>query len=161
MRCRATTDFSLRSGTEADGPMIADVFGAARAASMPFVPVLYSIEEERNFFSRQLAAHSSLIAMREKRCAAFVIFRNGWIDHLYVHPDWHRQGLGTALLDELKTRQPEGLQLWTFQANEGARAFYERNGFTCVEVTDGSGNEERLPDQRYRWVGSGDPTGAA
>ena len=44
-----------------------------------------------------------------------------------------------------------GLQLWTFQVNEAARRFYERQGFVAAESTDGSGNEERSPDVRYTW----------
>ncbi len=38
-----------------------------------------------------------------------------------------------------------------FQQNTGARRFYERHGFTLVAEGDGSGNEENLPDARYRW----------
>ena len=41
------------------------------------------------------------------------------------------------------------LQLWTFQVNDRARRFYERNGFTIAEMTDGAGNQEREPDIRY------------
>ena len=29
--------------------------------------------------------------------------------------------------------------------------FYEANGLELVELTDGSGNEERTPDARYEW----------
>ena len=59
------------------------------------------------------------------------------------------QGLGKALLDHAKSRHPT-LELWTFQANEGARRFYAREGFHEVELTDGD-NEENLPDVRLRW----------
>jgi len=50
-----------------------------------------------------------------------------------------------------QARRPAGLELWTFQVNDGARRFYERHGFRAVEVTDGAGNEERQPDVRYAW----------
>jgi putative acetyltransferase len=39
-----------------------------------------------------------------------------------------------------------------FQANERARRFYEKRGCVPVEFTDGSGNEEKTPDVRYRWT---------
>jgi len=58
---------------------------------------------------------------------------------------WHC----TLCLLVRKCRHP-GLQLWTFQANREARRFYERHGFTAVEETDGTTNEERLPDMRYK-----------
>ena len=49
-----------------------------------------------------------------------------------------------------KERRPRGLQMWTFQANGGARRFYERHGFVVMEATDGD-NEERAPDVRNEW----------
>jgi hypothetical protein len=49
-------------------------------------------------------------------------------------------------------QRPGGFRLWTFRRNEDARRFYERLGFCVVELTDGSGNEEREPDVLYAWV---------
>ena len=43
------------------------------------------------------------------------------------------------------------LQLWAFQRNTAARAFYEAHGFTVQRLTDGSGNEEGEPDVLYAW----------
>ena len=42
-----------------------------------------------------------------------------------------------------------GRVVYTFQANAGARRFYERHGFVPVEFTDGQANEERCPDVLY------------
>ena len=42
----------------------------------------------------------------------------------------------------------DSLQLWTFQVNDRARAFYARHGFREVELTDGATNEEHEPDVR-------------
>jgi hypothetical protein len=60
-------------------------------------------------------------------------------------------GLARNSLEQAKRLRPNGLWLWTFQANTGARRFYERHGFVAVDATDGSGNEERAPDVRYAW----------
>ncbi len=38
------------------------------------------------------------------------------------------------------------------QRNDGARRFYEKHGLHVVELTEGSGNEEREPDALYEWV---------
>jgi GNAT superfamily N-acetyltransferase len=76
----------------------------------------------------------------------------GWVDQLYVAPDRLGEGIGRRLLELAQSRAgADGLQLWTFQVNERARRFYERNGFELAEMTDGSGNEEREPDVRYVW----------
>jgi ribosomal protein S18 acetylase RimI-like enzyme len=75
------------------------------------------------------------------------IWRDAFIDHLYVDPERQRSGIGTELLERAVAEMdgPE-VRLWTFQANYQAVAFYRRNGFRTLEATDGSGNEERLPD---------------
>ena len=54
---------------------------------------------------------------------------------------------------ELAQRESGGaLQLWTFQVNVRARAFYRHHGFREVELTDGRANEEREPDVRLEWT---------
>jgi len=80
-----------------------------------------------------------------------MVLDGDWVGHLYVDPAWTGRGLGTRFLELAKRRRPGGLQLWTFQSNVRAQRFYERNGFTVQERTDGSGNEERAPDLRYVW----------
>lgn len=84
------------------------------------------------------------------RLLGFVALLPGWIDHLYVEPARHGEGIGSALV-RLAQREQDNLQLHTFQANVRARALYERHSFTVEELTDGRRNEERMPDVRYRW----------
>ena len=44
----------------------------------------------------------------------------------------------------------ERLTLSTFEVNEKARRFYERNGFEVIG--GGCENEENLPDIQYEWT---------
>jgi ribosomal protein S18 acetylase RimI-like enzyme len=76
------------------------------------------------------------------------------MEHLYVAPEHHRRGIGAALIERAKERRPAGFRLWVFQRNTGARDFYEHHGFRLVELTDGSGNEEKEPDALYEWSGA-------
>jgi len=69
-----------------------------------------------------------------------------WIDQLYVLPGFVGQGIGSALLGHGLASLPRPVRLYTFQANAGARRFYKRHGFSAIEFTDGSLNEERCPD---------------
>jgi putative acetyltransferase len=79
-----------------------------------------------------------------------IAMRPGWIDHLYVDPDTHSRGIGTGLLRLAQSQQPV-LRLRTFQANAGARRFYDRHGFEAEAMTDGDANEEKMPDICYVW----------
>jgi GNAT superfamily N-acetyltransferase len=83
--------------------------------------------------------------------AAYARFTDTWLDDLYVDPAYAGQGLGSALLDVVKARLPEGFGLWVFEMNQPARAFYARRGLVEVERTDGSANEEKEPDIRMEW----------
>ena len=72
-----------------------------------------------------------------------------WLDQLYVHPEFKRQGIGSALLESVKSQTVGKLQLYTFQMNRDAAAFYERQGFVAIAYSDGSRNEEGCPDVLY------------
>jgi ribosomal protein S18 acetylase RimI-like enzyme len=74
------------------------------------------------------------------------------LEDLYLRPDIRRQGIGTLLLDEVRRHSPDGVSLYVFQQNTGARAFYERHGFTVVDTNDGERNMEHLPDMTLRWT---------
>jgi GNAT superfamily N-acetyltransferase len=72
-----------------------------------------------------------------------------WITQLYLDPSHVGQGIGSDLLSWALARTPRPVRLYTFQRNDGARRFYERNGFRPIRFTDGGGNEERCPDVLY------------
>lgn len=140
----------LRAGGEDDGPAVARLFGAA-SARMDFAPRLHTPDEDRAHFTALLAHGPSLLAERGSELIGFAIFGGMRLDHLYVHPSWQGRGVGAALLTGVMRALPRGFDLWTFQANVGARRFYERHGLECVELTEGAANEEGVPDVRYVW----------
>lgn len=142
---------TLRPAQPEDASALADIIITARL-TMPYVPL--DEEGARNFFTNVAPTlYTFHLATVDSKPAGVAAIKEGddFLHHLYIHPDFHRQGLGTALLNWAKGERPEGLQLWCFQANAPARAFYERHGFVAVEETDGAGNMEKTPDVRYQW----------
>jgi GNAT superfamily N-acetyltransferase len=126
------------------------LFRISREAQLPYLPELHTPEEDRAFFrDRVFTACEVWVAERDGVLVGFCAFRDGWLDHLYVHPDHLRRRIGTALLRKA-TDANETLQLWTFQRNTNAIAFYESQGLTLAKETDGSANEERERDALYR-----------
>jgi GNAT superfamily N-acetyltransferase len=69
-----------------------------------------------------------------------------WIEQLYLRPGFTGEGIGARLLAQALARLGRPIRLWAFQANTGARRFYERHGFRTIALTDGAGIEERCPD---------------
>jgi putative acetyltransferase len=144
-------DIELRRADARDSSQVAELFRLTRTESLPHLPVLHTPEEDRSFFEERVFRDCDVwVAEREGLIVGFCAFRDGWIDHLYVHPAHHDQGLGSALLGKAMETYP-ALKLWVFQQNVRARRFYDARGFALVETTDGQNNEEREPDALYSW----------
>ncbi len=143
----------LRRATLGDATAIADIYLAARAAASPSVAWAHSDADVRNWITHVLMAKDEVtVAAGNGLTVHGYLARNGeWVDHLFIHPLSFRRGIGTRLLARAKSAHPEGLRLWTFQSNARARAFYERQGFTIAQMTDGAENEEHEPDMLYAW----------
>jgi ribosomal protein S18 acetylase RimI-like enzyme len=140
---------SLRPAQRADAPAVTRIFQSARAHSLAYLPVIHTDAEDHAFFTRAVEAGGVTVAERNG-VVAFLALDGEEIDHLYVDPGHHRQGHGSALLAAAQAAR-DRLELWVFQRNLGAIAFYEAHGFAIVSSTDGADNEEHEPDYRMAW----------
>lgn len=140
---------SLRLAVRDDIEAIAALFLRSRQQALPFLPILHTPEEDQLHMFDMLQRGRITLAEDETSLLGFMVDLDGWIAHLYLDPDHRRQGVGQLLLDAAKSRH-DRLELWCFQQNWAARAFYEKNGFVAVKETKGD-NEEKLPDRLYRW----------
>jgi ribosomal protein S18 acetylase RimI-like enzyme len=139
-----------RAGPE-DAAAIAEVFLAAFHATYAF-PLAHTDEQVRIWIRDEVVAGSETwVAEVGPEIVGLMALGDGFIDHLYLRPDRWRQGIGRRLVALAKERRPAGLDLYTFQENARARAFYEGQGFSAVWFGDGSANEEGQPDVRYAW----------
>jgi ribosomal protein S18 acetylase RimI-like enzyme len=141
----------LRAAHAGDRDAIVDVFQSARAAALPHLPVLHSGAEDRDFFDGHIAGGATTVAAEGERVLGFIVVGESRVEHLYVEPGAQRAGLGSLLLCHAQAQHPDGLDLWVFQRNRMAIAFYEAHGFAIAETGDGSANEEREPDARMVW----------
>jgi len=152
-----STDTVLRPAAEQDAPAIAQVMLAARdgavaAGTMP-ASVHPAADLLRHVREHILPHREVWVAEDGAEVVAVMALDADWLDDLYVHPSAAGTGIGSALLQLAQALRPDGFDLWVFDVNAPARRFYERHGLSAVERTDGSGNEERAPDVRYRWAG--------
>lgn len=141
----------IRRATTADAAEIASIHRASRAHAMPWLPVVHSPDEDVEYFREDvLPAQTVYLACEGGVSLGFIAFTKTWLNHLYIDPAHLRFGLGSKLLSLAKV-QTQSLNLWTFQKNQRARDFYAKHGFSEVEFTDGSSNEEKTPDVRMVW----------
>ena len=78
--------------------------------------------------------------------------RDHFIDKLFLAPEWHGRGIGTACLDFSKRLYPDWLDLHCAQQNYGACRLYERAGFRAIahRIYEPIG----VGDIIYRWTGA-------
>ncbi len=107
--------------------------------------------EDQDYFRDHILKENHVWVLEvDQRPVAFLAMRDDFIDHLYVHPDYQKRGIGKALLNYARQLSPEHLWLYTLQVNTNARTFYEKYGFTAEKfgVTPPPDNE---PDVEYHW----------
>lgn len=146
-------DVEVRQAELDDARAVAGVYLRSRHASVPVIPPsVHSDDDVRRYFATIVLPEREVWVLdaRDAGIVGLLVLCDGWVDHLYLDPEWTGQGLGSRMLALAKERLPAGLDLWAFQSNVGARRFYERHGFVSVATTDGD-NEEGEPDVHYRW----------
>jgi ribosomal protein S18 acetylase RimI-like enzyme len=151
----------IRPATTDDAEAVGDVWLASFSATYSF-SVAHPDDDVRVWLRDvQIASGDAWVAVDDGRVVALMVVRPGTdetvgdLDQLYVDPARLGEGIGRRLLEHAKALSPSGLELFTFQVNDRARRFYERNGFVVDALGDGSWNEERQPDVRYVWRPAG------
>jgi GNAT superfamily N-acetyltransferase len=146
----------LRPATLDDADSVATVFLRSRKELVAFAPLAHVDDDVRGWIARRLIpAGRTTVAVVDGAIVGFVSVSPArecsWITQLYLHPGWIGRGIGTRLLELVLKELPWPIRLYTFQANQRARTFYERRGFEAIAFTDGANNEEKCPDVLYEW----------
>ena len=146
-------DCVLRPASGHDAPRVAQLLIDTRSKFMPYAPSAHSDDEVREWVATTLVPGGGVIVaeVHGRVLGAMATARDGcaWITQMAVDPAVVGRGLGSTLLAHALSTLPRPIRLYTFQANNGARRFYERHGFAAVAFTDGQGNEEHCPDVLY------------
>lgn len=121
---------------------------------LPWLIGLHTPQEDQWFYENCIFPQCEVWAAFSPDMAGIIAFKQGWIEQLYILPEFQGQGIGSALLRQAQQTFPH-LQLWTFQRNIQAQKFYGKRGFTAIDKTDGSSNEEKEPDILFEWHRSG------
>jgi GNAT superfamily N-acetyltransferase len=120
---------------------------------MAYLPQMYSPEEDTAYYSAAVHYAAMVeVAEEDDRIVGFSVAHGGWLNALYVLPEYQGRGIGSVLLAQAMEANPAGLSLWVFEKNAGAQALYRRAGFVEVARTDGSGNLEKEPDVKMHWA---------
>ena len=99
-------------------------------------------------FAKRLAGELSIVALLAGEIVGFAALKDSTlVDMLYVHPDFAKCGIGSALADALeKLAQARGTAKVSVDASDSAREFFARRGFVAQ-----SRNTMKLGEE---WLGN-------
>ncbi|RUW49026.1 GNAT family N-acetyltransferase [Mesorhizobium sp. M8A.F.Ca.ET.021.01.1.1] len=139
---------ALRPAVASDAAAIARILRAA-LNSFDWMPVIHTPAEDLAFV-RDIVLPNQQVTVAEDGAdiVGFIAVIGDWVEQLYLDPASTGQGIGSRLLMDATAALPQ-VKLHCFQANTGARRFYERHGFQAKAFGDGTTNEEGLPDILY------------
>jgi len=154
------SDVRIERAQRDDAAEIARMFRQSFQSALPFLPELHTAQEDLQYFTEKVLPNNNVFVARstDNQIVGFISFDDSWVNHLYILPDHGRLGIGSRLLSIAKA-SCEKLRLWTFQKNETARRFYSKHGFTVIDETDGTHNDEREPDVLFAWNRNGEIPG--
>jgi len=147
------TRLCIRRFEAGDLEDVVDGWHATNRASYGYVAEIqrHTLEDDRRFFELQLAPACEVwVAVWTGGLVGMMALEGCWIRHFAVFDGFRGRGVGTRLLERARERSPQGLRLFTFQRNAGARRFYERHGFAPVAFGV-SPPPELEPDVEYAW----------
>ena len=146
-------DFPIRKYKNEDFDAVTILWRISREKAMPEFQRTkgYFFYEDQWYFQEKILKENKVWVVEDDGYpVAFLAMKDEFIDHLYVHPDFWRRGIGRLLLQFARERQPDHIWLYTMQVNKIARTFYEKNGFVA-EKFGVSPAPESEPDVEYHW----------
>ena len=146
-------DFVIREYRSEDFDAVTILWRIARERALPDFQRKkgHFFYQDQDYFRDQILKKNKVWVVEvDEQIIAFIAIADSFIDQLYVHPDYWRQGIGEMLLNFAREKSPDHLWLYTLQVNVNARAFYEKNGFV-PEKFGVSPLPESEPDVEYHW----------
>ena len=118
------------------------------------------VSSHLNFFSKNDPKYVQVaIDTQSTDIIGCMVLEGSELDQLYVHVDYQRNGIGGQFIKFAKEQSPSGLELYTFQLNTQAQAFYKKHGFVekargVASLNDNpwAENAEQLADVRFVWL---------
>ncbi|UTH76479.1 GNAT family N-acetyltransferase [Chromobacterium sp. IIBBL 290-4] len=147
--------YFIRSAEARDADALAGIYLDCRRA-MDYAPLAHDDAAVRAWFAGALLPAGGVwLAEQGGEIAGFAacseLDGQFWLDQLYVAARHQGAGIGHALMQQVLAGRTQSCRLHVFQANAGARRFYEQHGFALLSLGDGQDNEERCPDVLYQW----------
>ena len=140
MMSKSNYEIMIREYREADGKETAELFYNtvhivnAKDYTKEQLAVWANAQIDRNKWNQSFQKHYSIVAMIDDIIVGFGdIDQTGYLDRLYVHSDYQRKGIATAICNELEAVVQEDI---VTQASLTAKAFFEKRGYVVMKAQE-------------------------
>lgn len=121
----------IRKYQPADCEDVVHVWARASAVAHPFLSEEFLERERHNISDVYLPQAETWVAEAGGQVVGFISLLGNEVGGLFVDPDFHRSGIGRALIDLAQALQGE-LEVEVFEKNLLGRAFYAGLGFDLM-----------------------------
>jgi putative acetyltransferase len=142
----------IRAASVADRPQLLALWERAVRATHQFLSE-QDIVALRPAVAEELASEAYewwVVELASQEIIAFLAFASDTIEGLFVHPEYHGQGIGTALVAHAASRSHAALAVDVNKQNYDALQFYRQLGFVDVEESPTDGTGRPFPIVRLR-----------
>jgi len=139
----------IREYRPSDIDAVLDVWYRASRVAHPFLSEEFLDRERERIRTEHMPRARSWVFEKGGRVVGFIALLGNEVGAVFVDPDRHGRGIGTALMDVASERH-EILELDVFEGNAVGRAFYAGYGF--VPVGRHVHEETGQPELRMRFT---------
>ena len=122
----------IRPYKSADRDRLLDIWYRASRLAHPFLDENFMSSERRLIATKHLPSAETWVYVLDEEIVGFVALVGNEVGGLFVDPDFHRKGIGAALVDHALARRGQ-LEVEVFLENVIGRKFYDRYGFRMVK----------------------------
>lgn len=118
----------IRQFKSTDTKKLVDIWYNASIIAHSFVSSKIWASHKDELRNKYLPAAKTYVAEENGELVGFISLIDSYIGGLFIAPTKQGRGIGTRLIEQVKIENKQ-LRVGVFNKNEGARRFYERNGF--------------------------------
>jgi len=132
----------IRKYQPADCEDVLNVWANASALAHPFLSEDFLKLERHNIPNVYLPKADTWVWEADGHVVGFISLLGNEVGAIFVDPDFHRSGIGRALMDQARALRGE-LEVEVFERNQLGRAFYAKIGFELMhqKIHDQTGFE--------------------
>ncbi len=122
----------IRPYNTSDLLSVLDSWEAATRLAHPFMTDDFLAQERKNVEDLYLPNTDTWVAEIDGTVCGFIALMGNEVGAIFLLPDYHGQGIGTALMDKAQELHGD-LEVEVFKVNTIGRTFYDRYGFVLLE----------------------------